>query len=348
MIRFIIATFQFCCLFSSSLMAQRFNIRIDSDNMNHSYAIINNTLLQVFGEDSIAKWLSDNKRMLFRWEIDSVGNVLSMEQLSKNHPQSKILSENNINRILLWMRQNDIHLPWCIDNDPPCSYEEHELSAMEIYSNDNHFYNIIGFPGWAYTSERSLEDKSERSDIECMKTSIQHYIVPTIREMVVTKNIKLLPEGQSDVSDCAGVIHSDNYFYDAYDILSFLYEGKTYSPKLIMYYLKKVELSDEINYIVFCDTVNVPNKYELYNKKGKELASPELKIQRNEITSELMYYMAQSYIQKYHSYDFFTLACAKRILQINPDSELGLKLMKEIMTNQNKSHCDFEDKRLLR
>lgn len=291
-----------------NISAQNFNIRVDRDNIAHNASIINKVLIDTFGEDRIEKWLETDTKIAFSWVIDSIGFVKSVTQ---RPPFKDRLTDKEIAKILEYIKNNRILLPYCIEDEFSQGFERHQSFVKESYSVKKYLNVYTIFPGQGYLWETIIYNNTKTSKLQLLKNSITKYITPSSREIIINKGIKTCLENNSTDKYKVSWIYYDCFFLDAYDELSAMIDERL--P------FDSIRVMKIINEAYSCN---------IFNNNVSNNPFKDCKGLTDSIISDkgkaafFLDILRKAYILKYGDDDFFSIMCKERLSSCNANIPL--------------------------
>ena len=164
------------CLLGFYLPAQ-INVGLGGPCMFKNFAILDQAMLDFAGRDTVSQMLESKTRILFNWEVDSLGCVYRSQGCRYKHNIDN-LPENFLDRFTNYVIANKICFYICYDNNPMPDIIRLESDLRENFKNGEYAFINVAFPGSimaGYDWERQTVEKDGRtlSQIEYMEAQIQ-------------------------------------------------------------------------------------------------------------------------------------------------------------------------------
>lgn len=304
--------------------AQIINMRIDKDNLNHNSAILDDVLLNVFGEKQVEDWLDQDVSFLLLYDINEKGAVTKVYPI-RSYKNYK-LTENELKQVVDYIKAHNIHFPYCVGDDTGLGFEKkNELARKRLQEGGVLFSNSF-FPGQGYYwQKRSRASKDLTTSISCLKDFILKYKTPTIREQIIIERVAIYDFDESYPLDSISTIHYDNIFFDAYDELSAMLDKRIhYDFERAKYLVEKacdcslkecIKSVDSIMPIDGSNHLDLKANFPSMTSKDDSLSTV---LSGKEGATYMLYLLGVGYFHKYNQSDFFTSLCTKKISEDHP------------------------------
>ena len=237
------------------IVAQVINIRTDIDNRAHNSALLSNVMLDVFGEKTVNTWLEQNTRFMLQVKTDNLGKVMDMK-LCKAHKGLK-MHNKDIKKVFQYVQTHDIRFPYAVMDETGIGIRKSTQLCREQYKSDGYFSMVIAFPGENYNYMLLRNDKPDVNRVEVLKQIIRRYTTPTIKEEIVNTPIKVVNTPDTIPFDTIPYLHYDKYFFQAYDELTAMMDGRRkYDLKRAVFLSEWAYLSGKLDYKKYTSHIN--------------------------------------------------------------------------------------------